>query len=498
LGRNGEGVMTATASLRRATTTLAVMMAGIALTAATLMLAVPSAGATGPHNQFIAVNVGSDGRFNIGAYPGTDGSPTTGSWDLSYKWDSSPWSSFTTLQVDGNNSTYGSDGTPVTPPTDAGVTNTSAWLTGDIRVTQQLSLVANSATGRQDVVRISYTAKNTGTVAHAVGLRLMIDTEVNYNDYALFRVPGVGALTTERDFTGASVPHGSYVFYDLADGTHVAYVASGFAGPAPDRMVFAHWSSIYHALSPWDYTVDPAQTIGDSAYALYWDAATLASGQSRTFVSSYGLGASDADLTPPLALGVYGPSQLNVVGAAYSPNPFDVTAWVSDVGSGAANNVTATIKLSDGLHLASGDATQNLGTLAVNQETQASWSVSALPQGSARTETYSVTVVGDGVAPKTVTRQLELPAVVPAPSITTLQPASGRRRALIKITGTSFGAVQGTSSVKFGSKTCTKYLSWSDTQIKCKVPANATYGVVKVAVTTTVGTSNAKNFRVKR
>jgi uncharacterized protein (TIGR03437 family) len=66
------------------------------------------------------------------------------------------------------------------------------------------------------------------------------------------------------------------------------------------------------------------------------------------------------------------------------------------------------------------------------------------------------------------------------------------------ITGTDFGAARGASSVKFGRKASIKYLSWSDAQIKCKVPAEAADGRVKVTVTTTFGTSNAVTYTVKR
>jgi photosystem II stability/assembly factor-like uncharacterized protein len=85
-----------------------------------------------------------------------------------------------------------------------------------------------------------------------------------------------------------------------------------------------------------------------------------------------------------------------------------------------------------------------------------------------------------------------------APSIAVLKPASARRGALVTISGTDFGATQGTGAVKFGSRTCTKYVSWSDTQIKCRVPAKAKFGAVKVTVTTTAGKSNAMSFTVKR
>jgi len=88
--------------------------------------------------------------------------------------------------------------------------------------------------------------------------------------------------------------------------------------------------------------------------------------------------------------------------------------------------------------------------------------------------------------------------VPPPPSITKLKPGSASRGALVTISGTDFGAARGTSAVKFGSKACTKYVSWSATKIKCRVPMKAKYGVLKVTVTTTAGKSNTMSFTVKR
>ena len=85
-----------------------------------------------------------------------------------------------------------------------------------------------------------------------------------------------------------------------------------------------------------------------------------------------------------------------------------------------------------------------------------------------------------------------------APMIAKLKPASGKRGASVTISGTDFGAAQDAGSVKFGTAKCTTYVSWSDTQIKCKVPAKATYGKVKVTVTTSAGASNGVSFTVKR
>jgi len=84
------------------------------------------------------------------------------------------------------------------------------------------------------------------------------------------------------------------------------------------------------------------------------------------------------------------------------------------------------------------------------------------------------------------------------PKIVKLKPPSAKRNTTVTISGLSFGAAQGTSYVKFGSKKCTVYSSWSDGQITCQVPAKAKYGAVKVTVMTSAGKSNGKSFKVKR
>ena len=86
----------------------------------------------------------------------------------------------------------------------------------------------------------------------------------------------------------------------------------------------------------------------------------------------------------------------------------------------------------------------------------------------------------------------------PKPVISKLRPTSGRRGALVNVSGTGFGTKQGTSYVKFGAAKCTKYAFWSSTRIKCRVPAKAKFGKQKVTVRTAGGTSGARSFRVRR
>jgi YD repeat-containing protein len=69
--------------------------------------------------------------------------------------------------------------------------------------------------------------------------------------------------------------------------------------------------------------------------------------------------------------------------------------------------------------------------------------------------------------------------VVPAPSITSLSPASVAIGGSVTITGSNFGATQGSGTVKFNGTTAT-VTTWSATSIAATVPTGATNGNVVV------------------
>jgi hypothetical protein len=84
------------------------------------------------------------------------------------------------------------------------------------------------------------------------------------------------------------------------------------------------------------------------------------------------------------------------------------------------------------------------------------------------------------------------------PIITSLSQSYGTASATtITINGKNFGTIQGTSKVTFDTTDAAPgdYVSWSDIQIKVKVPSNATSGNVTVTVPS-VGTSNGVGFIV--
>src|SRR6266480_2347650 len=121
--------------------------------------------------------------------------------------------------------------------------------------------------------------------------------------------------------------------------------------------------------------------------------------------------------------------------------------------------------------------------------TPTSWSSFAIgapvPSG-ATTGNVVVTVAGAASSGVNFT-------VVPAPSITSLSVTSGLVGTSVTITGTNFGAAQGTSTVTFND-TEAPPASWSATSIVVHVPSGATTG--NVVVNESGVSSNGINFTV--
>lgn len=127
-----------------------------------------------------------------------------------------------------------------------------------------------------------------------------------------------------------------------------------------------------------------------------------------------GVNFTSAPVPPPvpsLTLTVTAPATLSVVNNQYSPNPFDVVARVANNGAATAGNVQLTLNLPTGLSLAAGVATELIGDLDPGQEQQVVWSVQAAAQSSQTTLTYSITVEGANVDPKTIDYQITLPSI---------------------------------------------------------------------------------------
>lgn len=134
-------------------------------------------------------------------------------------------------------------------------------------------------------------------------------------------------------------------------------------------------------------------------------------------------------------------------------------------------------------------ASQGTSTLTFNgvAATPTSWSASSIvaPVPAAAT-TGPVVVAVKGVPGNGVTFTVK-------PKINSLSPTSGPVATAITISGTTFGATQGTSMVTFNGTTAIP-TSWNATTIVVPVPANATTG--SVIVTVAGQASNAVTFTV--
>jgi IPT/TIG domain-containing protein len=137
-------------------------------------------------------------------------------------------------------------------------------------------------------------------------------------------------------------------------------------------------------------------------------------------------------------------------------------------------------------------ATQGSSTIkfAGTTGTPTSWSgtsiVVAVPSGAA---TGNVVVIVGG----TSSNGMSFTVTQPAPSISSVTPISGPVGTSVTITGTNFGATQGTSTVTFNG-IASKPTSWSPTSIASPVPAGATTG--NVVITVGGQASNAVSFTV--
>jgi hypothetical protein len=364
-------------------------------------------------NNFMAIQVDStNGRFNQGAFPDPSScGALTGSFNISFDWPGSPGTSFSTLRVDGQDYVYGSSGSVDSPPTNVDPsTNQSAWnVTPDIKVAQTLKIVSGPSTGNPDTALIEYEITNTGSTAHDVGLRVMIDDMLNGNDGAPFFIPGTGIVTTEKEFTGAAVPEYWQAFYSLSSSGSMSSqgTLSGGLATRPDRFVIASWPSIDG--TNFDYTPTGQDVTSDSAVAAYWNPQTLQPGETLTFATLYGMSGFSQDLGPPLALSVTGPASLTRSSGGYSPNPFTVSADVQNISGATATAASMTLSVPPGLSLAPAEtATHQLGDLQPGQTGSTSWQVVAAEQSSDLTETYTVAVDATNGYHKTVNRNILL------------------------------------------------------------------------------------------
>lgn len=223
-------------------------------------------------------------------------------------------SSFTSFQVggeDGKEYIFGNDylsaeNMQTTSDTE-GIT--SVWSVGGIRYTQRIELVNNEASEQLGTAQIIYTVENTTDSEKSIKSRLLMDTQLGDQDYAVYEagdnVLGNGfqgyVTETELDSTkGQFVPADYFARDSVCDSSVAAFgVNSVNETEKPYKMIFGHWVNL--ASTKFDYEVDKKCNFtsninsiktADSAVVLYYDLGVLGAGESKSFSTYYGVTAN--------------------------------------------------------------------------------------------------------------------------------------------------------------------------------------------------------------
>jgi len=356
--------------------------------------------------ESLEINIASNGQFTMGIPDSTIllfGHPN-------------PWTSATTFRIDGKdywNYYLSSWGKVISLPKTKGLSNITTWDIDKIQFSQTLSIVEGSTTGNLDTAEIKYVVTNKDTVSHEVGVRVMLDTMLGENDGAPFRIPKAGGVTTEREFLKNNMPMYWQAFDDLSHPSFQSQgTLTGGLATIPDRFITVGWSHINE--TTWECETIPNQDFDytysdyyDSAVGIYWFPIKLGPGQSKEFVTYYGLGGIDIDIQPPLVVGLTAPEKV-IINKNDISKTFTLTAYLDNSSPGVtktATGITTELILPKGLSLAENEkAIQNIPNLRINEGMQTSYNINIGDVGGKIT--YSLIVTASNVAKKTVNKDI--------------------------------------------------------------------------------------------
>jgi hypothetical protein len=241
------------------------------------------------------------------------------------------------------------------------------------------------------------------------------------------------------------------------------------------------------SLSPASGAVGTAITIAGSGFGAIQDTSTVTFNGIAATPTSW----STTSIVVPVPTGATsGNVVVTIGGLATNGVAFTVVSPTSITTLSPTSGAVGASVTITGTNFGSTQGTSTVKFNATTVTTITSWSatsiVAKVPTGAT---TGNVVVTVSGVASNGSAF-----TVVAAPSISSLSPTSGAVGASVTITGSNFGATQGTSTVKFNTTTATTITSWSATSIVAKVPTGATTG--NVVVHASGVDSNGKAFTV--
>ncbi|NIM05325.1 MAG: hypothetical protein GTO55_04375 [Armatimonadetes bacterium] len=348
-------------------------------------------------NEFLRIRVNPGpkeaGRFAVDT---TGGDPSRQADDdkvLIYG-SREPWTSYTTVVVEGETFLFGgtttrragrdvATGTIVQPPLAKGETIVCVARMGEIEVKQELGFARSPTTRVKDAARIVYYVTNRGDSPQKVGLRIALDTMLGTNDGAPLRA-GKKAISTATRLLGTDLPDYWQAFDSLSEPAVIAQgTLRGNGLTPPDRLEMIDWGTL--ADEAWDFDFPSGASFTrrgeqeqDTAVALYWDPAPLKPGESRTYATLYGIGG--VTLSPAqLSLGMTAPAEVDY--AYDEARTFPVVVYLQNAGGFDSRRTTCSLELPRGLKLEQGETEAAAGLLKAGETRQFIWKV--MPTGEA-------------------------------------------------------------------------------------------------------------------
>lgn len=228
-----------------------------------------------------------------------------------------------------------------------------SWTFRKMSIVQRLTPILKNGRG---MVWIQYFFKNWDKVAHTVGTQLELDTMIGSNDAAPL-ASSCGIIERETQYEDEENPDFFQAYERVSDpgsliGQGLLYCAG--ATP-PDFMIAGDWGKLNSVR--WDEYRASDRHYGDSAVLYRWNPRNLMPGDSLYIGTFYGLGSSFSRVFEDLVVRIAGPGEINQVANEYVPNPFEVIVTAINTGTIVLENLSANIKLPDGLQLVSGQTT---------------------------------------------------------------------------------------------------------------------------------------------
>ncbi len=217
----------------------------------------------------------------------------------------------------------------------------------DIDIVRSIRLINNSVTGEKDLAELTLTLTNNSSETKSVGGKFFLDTMVEGNDHAPFRVAGVGAISTKTQFEGDAIPASFQAFDSLQSPKTIGTGTFAAGAGKPDVVQFRNFGDSNYPLVP---EIDPSEEIGDSAVNVIWLERELAPGETRVLTTYYGLGYIDVNESSELKLGatkIDGSFTISEDGNSY--NPVRLTSYVSNTGFNELSGVGMYLDLPAGV-----------------------------------------------------------------------------------------------------------------------------------------------------